>query len=87
MKMQVFCVRDRASDQYGNPMFLLSSGQALRSFADEVNRAASDNLMFQHPDDFDLYYLGEFDTSDGVFSCKAPEQVAVGKMVKLLSGS
>jgi hypothetical protein len=85
MKLFIFVVRDRATDQFGTPMFLVSSGQAIRSFSDEVNRAAQDNMMYQHPDDFDLYSLGSFDTNAGVFETSVPEQVAIGKMVKVRS--
>lgn len=83
MKLEIFAVRDRATDQFGNPMFLISQGQALRSFADEINRAAADNQMYMHPDDFDLYYLGQFETNDGLFTSVKPEQVSIGKMVKV----
>jgi hypothetical protein len=83
MKLLIFAVRDRATDQFGNPMFLIASGQAIRSFTDEVNRAASDNQLYQHPDDFDLYALGSFETTSGMFDVGVPEQVAIGKMVKV----
>jgi len=83
MKLFIFCVRDRATDQYGNPMFLISEGQAIRSFSDEVNRNADDNMMHKHPDDYDLYRLGEFDSDTGEFVTARPVQVAIGKSVKL----
>lgn len=83
MKLQVFVVKDRASDQYGNPMFLISSGQAIRSFTDEVNSAREDNMMYKHPDDFDLFFLGVYDTNTAMFETANPEQVAIGKNVKV----
>lgn len=81
MKMYVFCVKDRAVDAFGNPMYAVAPGQALRSFTDEVNRAAEDNQLYRHPDDFDLYELGLFDTQLGVFECGVPRVVARGKDV------
>lgn len=83
MKLFVFAVRDRASDQFGNPMFLISRGQAIRSFSDEVNRSEANNMLFAHPEDFDLYELGEYDTSVGLFQTGTPKQVAVGKDLKV----
>jgi len=83
MKLFVFCVRDRATDQFGNPMFLVNPGQAIRSFSDEVNRNADDNMINKHPDDFDLYQLGSFDTEKGVFDVHVPEMLAIGKSVKM----
>lgn len=83
MKLYVFCVKDRATDAYGTPMFLQAAGQATRSFTDEVNRAGEDNQLFKHPDDFDLYELGVFDTDDGSFDCFVPRLMARGKDVSL----
>lgn len=83
MKLKIFAVKDRATDQYGNPMFLISSGQAIRSFSDEINRSDATNQMYAHPDDFDLYWLGEYDTDSGMFQTGVPEQVCIGKTVKI----
>lgn len=85
MMLHIFAVRDRATDQFGTPMFLMSRGQAVRSFTDEVNRAEKDNQIFLHPDDFDLYFLGMYDSGLGRFEVGEPEQIAIGKNVKLRS--
>lgn len=86
MILHMFSVRDRQADSFANPMFLLAAGQAIRSFSDEVNRSAPDNPLYHHPDDFDLYCLGQFDTSTGLFSALSPEQIAIGKNLKLNGG-
>jgi hypothetical protein len=83
MIVHVFCIRDRATDQYSNPMFLLSNGHAIRTFTDEVNRKSDDNLIYHHPDDYDLYRLGEFNTDSGMFDTGVPEMVCVGKNVSV----
>lgn len=83
MKLYIYAVRDRATDQYGTPMFLIAPGQAIRSFADEVNRADKENQIYQHPDDFDLYELGSYETNTGKFETKDPEQKAIGKDLKI----
>lgn len=79
MNLNIFCVRDRATDQFGTPMFLVSAGQAIRSFADEVNRRESGNQIAAHPEDFDLYEVGSFDTSSGAFVVHVPRMISVGK--------
>lgn len=79
MRYKVLSVRDRAIDAYGQPFFTSSVGGAIRSFADEINRAGDNNPLSRHPEDYDLYLLGEFDDSLGEFSCERPSQVAVGK--------
>lgn len=80
MRMVIVAIRDRASDMFGNPIFVAARGQAIRNFQDEVNRVAENNPLNSHPEDFDLYELGSFDTSDGSFDCSAgPRMIAVGK--------
>lgn len=82
MILNIYAVRDRATNQYGNPMFLVNHGHAIRSFQSEVNRADKDNALHQYADDFDLYHLGSYDTDLGTFVTKFPEQIAVGKDLK-----
>lgn len=79
MILKMYCIRDRATDSFGNPMFLMATGQAIRSFTDEINRAAADNSLYGHPDDYDLYALGEYDTATGTFTPTAPVMILVGK--------
>lgn len=86
MKLQMFAVRDRATDMFGTPMFLQSRGQAIRSFTDEVNRQAEDNQLYRHPEDFDLYFMGVFSTDDGSFDACRPEQLVIGKDVAIRGG-
>jgi len=79
MNTLIFCVKDRATDMFGTPMFLMATGQATRSFSDEVNRKEAGNQLNMHPDDFDLYQLGTFDSESGSFLTHAPELVVRGK--------
>lgn len=81
MKTLIFCVKDRATNLFGTPMFLMATGQATRSFSDEVNRKEAGNQLNSHPDDFDLYTLGFFDSDAGAFETFAPELVVRGKDV------
>ncbi len=79
MILKMYCIRDRATDSFGNPMFMVSDGQAIRSFTDEVNRADKDNNLYAHPDDFDLYVLGEYDSASAKFTSSGPVMLLVGK--------
>ena len=84
MKLILASVKDRAADAYGRPMFVPSSGVAIRSFSDEINRSDAENQLFNHPDDFDLYEFGEFDDNLGVFIIHdQPKLLALGKQVKI----
>lgn len=83
MKLTLCTVKDRAADAYGRPMFVPSTGIAIRSFSDEINREDPQNQMFYHSDDFDLYELGEFDDNTGLFSLhEQPKLLTLGKQVK-----
>ena len=70
-------------DTYGQPVFVANVGGAIRSFGDEIKRPHSEerpNPMAKHPEDYDLFYLGEFDDQEGVFDgLVRPEQIAIGK--------
>lgn len=84
MKLIICTVKDRAADAYGRPMFVPSTGVAIRSFSDEINRNNADNQLYNHPDDFDLYELGEFDDNSGLFVLhEQPKLLSLGKQVKL----
>lgn len=81
-KWIVVSVRDSAVDAFNRPAFVPAVGAAVRSFQDEVNRDSPDNMLHAHPEDFELYELGEFDDSIGSFQLFAqPRAIARGKDV------
>lgn len=86
MRYKIVSVRDRAIDTFGQPVFVNNIGGAIRSFGDEIKRphtAERPNQFNQHPDDFDLYLMGEFDDETGEFVTDGPpRQIAVGKDYK-----
>lgn len=79
--MKLFCmaVRDRAANVFGTPYFTLQIGAAVRGFSQEINRAAADNMLYSHPEDFDLYVIGEYEDAEAELTPCKPRQVAVGK--------
>lgn len=79
--MKIVAVRDRAIDSFGTPFFVHTTGQAMRSFTDEMNR--EDSVMGAHPEDYDLYEIGEYFESTGeILPTQPPRMVAIGKDVK-----
>lgn len=76
MILFVVSVKDRAANVFNRPFFVPHRNVAIRDFTDEVNRVAADNQLNKHPDDFDLYLLGEFDDTVGEF-VKGDVQVLV----------
>ena len=84
MKLVLCSVKDRAADAYGRPMFVPSTGVAIRSFSDEINRQDAENQLYNHPDDFDLFEFGEFDDNNGKFTIyDEPKLLSLGKQVKI----
>lgn len=84
MKYQIISVWDRVAAVYGAPQCVASTGSAIRSFGDEVNRAAQDNQFYMHPDDFDLFHLGSFDDQDADWELfDKPKQLALGRDLKV----
>lgn len=75
----IVAVRDRALGAFMNPFTVPSLGAAIRSFQDEANRA--DGEIYKHPDDYDLYKLGEYDEVTGRIAPCDPEQIAIGKQM------
>lgn len=79
MIFTVVAVHDRVAKTYGRPFFTQNINVAIRSFTDEINNATPDNQLYQHPDDFDLFYLGTFDDSIAEFHIDEKRCIAVGK--------
>lgn len=78
--LKVCAVRDRAVDSFMQPIFVRAVGQATRSFVDEVNKP--DSPMFAHPEDYDLYMIGDYDDEKGVLIGCDPKMIVTGKEVK-----
>jgi len=81
MILFVVSVKDRAADVFNRPFFVPHRNVAIRDFTDEVNRSAADNQLNKHPDDFDLYLLGEFNDANGEFSSNTPQVLVRAKDV------
>lgn len=80
MKYKVVSVRDYAVEAFGVPFFTRSVGEAERSFADEVNRVDENNQLNRHPEHFDLFLVGEFDSTSGLLNpLTVPTLICVGK--------
>lgn len=68
-------VYDSKSESFASPFFVPTLGVASRSFVDEVKRVDPSNMLNSHPEDFELFHVGDFDTDTGVFAAQAPVHV------------
>lgn len=75
----IVSVRDRKVEVYMPPAFVAHIGQAQRGFADAVNGTKETDLA-KHPEDFDLYHIGQYNDFTAEFEPVAggPRLVCTG---------
>lgn len=76
MKQKVFSVFDDKAKAYMLPFFQPEKGMAVRMFSDAVNDPQS--LFGKHPEDFTLFFVGEFDLETGEVIAKVPHETMIG---------
>jgi len=68
MKTNVYSLFDVKAAVYGTPFFMQNDSMALRSFSDLVNDR--NTMVFNHPEDFTLFGIGEFDDQSCIIEPK-----------------
>lgn len=63
MLLKMYSIRDSKGELFNTPFFNKSHGEAERNFRTLVNDGKS--TVNKYPEDFDLYYLGDYDDNDG----------------------
>lgn len=81
MKMKVYTIFDSKVAAYNFPFTMRSNGEALRAFADMANDTSS--RVGQHPEDYVLFAVGEFDDERGILTPLVPHET-LGKAVELV---
>lgn len=72
-KLMAFSVHDQAAAAFLRPFFTKTRGQAVRGFSDAVNDAKHE--FHAHPEDYTLFYIGEFDEDKGELKASVPESL------------
>ena len=73
---KLFTVYDQAAEIFLPPFFVPSTGIAKRAFKDCVN--SPDHQFGKHPQDYTLFYLGEFKDDDGTFNLVTAQTLGNG---------
>lgn len=75
MTRKVYSIFDSKADVFHSPFFNSTHGEAERNFKTAVNDPKTS--FNKYPDDFDLYYLGEYNDTTGQFENlkKTPEHI------------
>lgn len=74
MKTEIFAVHDSAADAFAQPMFFKNTATSLRAFAAACRDENTD--LHQHPSDYTLFKIGEFDEDSGKLTALEPVSVA-----------
>jgi hypothetical protein len=61
---KVYAIRDSKAECYNQPFFQKTHGEAERNFQMLVRDDKS--TVSKYPDDYDLYYLGDYDDNKGL---------------------
>ncbi len=76
MKLLIFAVYDAKAEFFSKPVFHRAQGEALRAFEDEVE--SKESLLGQHPGDFTLYWIGEYNQENGELYSQEPVSFGTG---------
>lgn len=71
MRMQVYSIHDQAVKAFLLPFFVRARGEAIRSFTAAVNDEKSQ--FNRNYGDYTLFYLGDYDDTEGVFYSAQPQ--------------
>lgn len=73
MKFELYVIYDRIAGVYSNPRVQHNKEDAIRTFKYMTN-----NQKDADPTDYELYYIGTFDTKTGFVTAFNPEFVCKG---------
>ena len=62
---ELYSCYDKKTGVYSAPFQHHTLDEAIRSFADAVNKPNEQSLLYTHPEDYVLYKVGEFDDATG----------------------
>jgi hypothetical protein len=63
--LKIFSIRDAKTEVFNTPWFQRTHGEAERNFRKLVSDPKSN--VHAYPEDYDLYYLGEYSETEGKF--------------------
>lgn len=87
MILKIYSVFDSKAVFFGQPFFdpNLNDGSAIRNFSDAVNDGSNPNNMWhKHPEDYSLFYIGDFDSTSGELTPVTPQNLVTASAVRSL---
>lgn len=81
MRLKLYSIRDSKGEVFHPPFYQKTHGEAERSFNKLVHDEKS--MIAQYPEDYDLYFHGEFDDQTGIFeTLQTPQHIIKAVMLK-----
>ena len=74
MKQKIYAVKDIVAEEFQPPFFLKNDALAIKEFGKACEN--KETQWYQHPSDYSMYYLGEFDTETGTLTESELKQLA-----------
>lgn len=75
MQLKMYSVRDAKAEIYNAPFYKRSHGEAERDFKNAITDDKNPNAKY--PEDFDLYFLGDYDDQTGLVKpLNTPQHIA-----------
>lgn len=71
MNIKMYSVLDLKTGCFSHPFYEVTNGSAVRAFVDTAQN--KDHPFNKHPEDYQLYYIGEFRDDTGSIVCVVPE--------------
>lgn len=66
MKQKIYSIRDSKAEYFTQPFFKKTHGEAERDF--KMLASEPDSKICKFKEDYDLYYLGEYDENTGILT-------------------
>jgi len=84
MDKKAYAIWDKKSETFSFPVVHQHNVEAIRELEYVVNDVSRPTMLSRYPDEFELYYMGEFDSRTGrIDQLKHPELVcAVGNLIR-----
>lgn len=76
MRSGIFAIYDNVAKIFHDPFMSPSKGAAERSFRDSI--ADPQSVAHRHPEDYDLFFIGTYDTESGSILPSEPELLVNG---------
>lgn len=81
MKVRLYSVFDAKLAIFNQPYPDLKDASALRRFSDDVNNNTPKNPLNKHPQDYSLFYIGDYDDETGELIPSLPKALGTGSSV------